>query len=88
MAGLGETRDELLAGLPDLRANDVDVLTVGQYLRPTLRHLPVERYVPPDEFAELKTRRPGARLPTRRERPDGALQLPRARPATIAARDC
>jgi lipoic acid synthetase len=55
MAGLGETRDELLQVFRDLRANDVDVLTVGQYLRPTLRHLPVERYVLPDEFAELKT---------------------------------
>src|ERR687887_415583 len=41
MVGLGETRDELLGVFGDLRANDVDVLTVGQYLRPTLRHLPV-----------------------------------------------
>ena len=55
MAGLGETRDELLQVFQDLRANDVDVLTVGQYLRPTLRHLPVERYVTPEEFADLKT---------------------------------
>ena len=38
----------------DLRANDVDVLTVGQYLRPTLRHLPVERHVTPDEFERLQ----------------------------------
>jgi len=54
MLGLGETRDELLRVLEDLRANDVDVLTLGQYMRPSLRHLPVERYVPPDEFDELK----------------------------------
>ena len=54
MAGLGETRDELLQTFGDLRARDVDVLTVGQYLRPTMQHLPVERYVPPEEFAELK----------------------------------
>jgi lipoic acid synthetase len=54
MVGLGETRDELLQVFSDLRANSVDVLTVGQYLRPSMRHLPVERYVPPEEFAELK----------------------------------
>ncbi len=55
MVGLGETRDELVSVFADLRANDVDVLTVGQYLRPTLRHLPVERHVPPAEFDELKS---------------------------------
>ncbi len=55
MLGLGETRDELLTVMQDLRAHDVDVLTLGQYLRPTLRHLPVERHVPPAEFDELKT---------------------------------
>jgi lipoic acid synthetase len=54
MVGLGETRDELLSVFADLRAHAVDVLTIGQYLRPTLRHLPVERYVAPDEFEELK----------------------------------
>src|SRR5688500_18927042 len=50
----GEERDELLQVFADLRASDVDVLTVGQYLRPTMKHLPVERYVDPSEFAELK----------------------------------
>jgi lipoyl synthase len=54
MLGLGETRQELLAVLNDLRANDVDVVTLGQYMRPSLRHLPVERYVQPSEFEELK----------------------------------
>jgi lipoic acid synthetase len=54
MVGLGERRDELLMVFEDLRANDVDVLTVGQYLRPTLRHLPVERHVTPEEFQDLK----------------------------------
>ncbi|MBV9168986.1 MAG: lipoyl synthase [Chloroflexi bacterium] len=54
MVGLGEQREELLQVFADLRDQGVDVLTVGQYLRPTLRHLPVERYVSPDEFAELK----------------------------------
>jgi lipoyl synthase len=54
MVGLGESREELLQTFRDLRARDVDVLTVGQYLRPTMRHLPIERYVPPEEFAALK----------------------------------
>ncbi len=53
MAGLGETRDELLAVFADLRAHDVDILTLGQYLRPTPKHLPIDRYYHPDEFAEL-----------------------------------
>jgi lipoic acid synthetase len=54
MVGLGESRAELLQVFEDLRTNRVDVLTVGQYMRPTLRHLPVERYVPPAEFDELR----------------------------------
>src|SRR5579872_7137313 len=54
MVGLGETREELLKVFTDLRAHNVDVLTVGQYLRPTLRHLPVERFVDPLEFEQLK----------------------------------
>jgi lipoic acid synthetase len=53
MLGLGETRDELLEVFADLLANNVDFLTLGQYLQPTLDALPVERYVPPDEFDEL-----------------------------------
>ena len=53
MAGLGETPDELLAVFADLRARGVDVLTLGQYLRPTPKHLPVARYYHPDEFAYL-----------------------------------
>ncbi|HTO69561.1 MAG TPA: lipoyl synthase [Myxococcota bacterium] len=53
MLGLGETRDELLAVCRDLRAAGVDFLTLGQYLRPTLSHLPVARYVEPLEFTEL-----------------------------------
>jgi lipoic acid synthetase len=53
MLGLGETRDELLQCLADLRAFGCDFLTLGQYLQPGLRYLPVVRYVPPDEFTEL-----------------------------------
>jgi lipoic acid synthetase len=55
MVGLGETRQELAQTFRDLRAVDCDILTIGQYLRPSLAHLPVERYVHPDEFAEMKT---------------------------------
>lgn len=53
MLGLGETRDELLEVLADLREQGCDLLTLGQYLPPSDRHLPVVRYVPPEEFAEL-----------------------------------
>lgn len=53
MLGLGETRDELLDTLSDLVAADCDFLTLGQYLQPTPAHLPVDRYVPPEEFDEL-----------------------------------
>ncbi|HKS91240.1 MAG TPA: lipoyl synthase, partial [Tepidiformaceae bacterium] len=56
MVGLGETRAELLEVFADLRRHEVQILTVGQYLRPTPQHLPVERYWHPDEFAELKER--------------------------------
>lgn len=52
MVGLGETKDELLRTLDDLREHDVDMLTVGQYLQPSISHLPVDRFVHPDEFAE------------------------------------
>ena len=54
MLGLGETRDEVLDVMRDLRAVEVDVLTIGQYLRPSAKHLPLVRYVPPEEFAELR----------------------------------
>jgi lipoic acid synthetase len=53
IVGLGETRDELTAVMEDLRRVDVDLLTVGQYLRPSAAHLPVVKYYHPDEFAEL-----------------------------------
>lgn len=52
MLGLGETREELLEVLADLREHGCDCLTLGQYLAPSDRHLPVVRYVPPEEFAE------------------------------------
>jgi lipoic acid synthetase len=54
MLGLGETGEELLATMDDLRAIGCDLLTLGQYLRPTMNHLPVERYVTPGEFAHYR----------------------------------
>ena len=54
MVGLGETRDELVATFADLRTAGCEVLTIGQYLRPSAAHLPVDRYYHPDEFDELK----------------------------------
>jgi len=53
MLGLGERNDEVEAVLADLRAHDCDMITLGQYLQPSRDHLPVERYVPPDEFDAL-----------------------------------
>ena len=54
ICGLGEEWDELLGAMQDLRAQGVDILTLGQYLRPSPGHLPIARYYAPDEFAELK----------------------------------
>ena len=54
MVGLGETRDEILQVMDDLRTADVDFLTIGQYLAPSLKHAEVKRYVPPEEFEELR----------------------------------
>src|SRR6188474_1702132 len=54
MVGLGETREELSQAFRDLRSVDCDILTIGQYLRPSEQHLPLERYYHPTEFAEMK----------------------------------
>jgi lipoic acid synthetase len=54
MLGLGETLDEVRQVMRDLRAHHVDILTLGQYLRPSAKHLPIIRYVPAEEFEELK----------------------------------
>ncbi len=54
MVGLGEEWEEVVQALRDLRDHDVDIITIGQYLRPSFRHLPVMRYYTPDEFKELK----------------------------------
>ena len=54
MVGLGETDDEILATMRDMRANGIDMLTIGQYLQPSAQHLPVLRYVHPDTFASFE----------------------------------
>jgi lipoyl synthase len=54
MLGLGERADEVLTVMRDLRTHQVDILTIGQYLRPSPRHLPIIRYVTPEEFAEFR----------------------------------
>jgi len=54
MLGLGERREEVVETLRDLRAAQVDIVTIGQYLRPSLHHLPLVRYVSPEEFGEFK----------------------------------
>lgn len=60
MLGLGETMPEVKEAMRDLRASQVDILTLGQYLRPSPKHLPILRFVPPEEFAEY--RRVGAEM--------------------------
>ncbi len=54
MVGLGETKEEILEAMDDLLAHNVDIMTIGQYLQPTRKHLNVERYYRPEEFEELK----------------------------------
>jgi lipoic acid synthetase len=54
MVGLGESKDEVIATMRDIAAQGTDVLTIGQYLRPSPMHLPIERYWTPDEFVELR----------------------------------
>lgn len=54
MLGLGETDDEIAQAMDDLRSADVDILTLGQYLRPTMNHLPIERWVTPEEFDQYR----------------------------------
>ena len=54
MLGLGETRDEVIETLHDLKAHNVDVVTIGQYLQPSKKHLPVKQFIHPDQFEEYK----------------------------------
>ena len=54
MVGLGENKNEILQVMDDLRIANVDFLTIGQYLQPSPKHYPLQRYYHPDEFKELK----------------------------------
>ena len=54
MIGLGETKEEILEVMDDLRINNVDIMTIGQYLRPSMKHLKVQKYYTPEEFEELR----------------------------------
>jgi lipoic acid synthetase len=53
MVGVGETNEEIIEVMRDLRAHDVNMITIGQYLQPSRNHLPVDRFVTPDEFDEF-----------------------------------
>ena len=55
MVGLGETKNEILQVMDDLKSADVDFLTIGQYLQPSVKHYPLDRYYHPDEFKELES---------------------------------
>ena len=77
MVGLGETDDEILAVMRDMRAHDIDMLTIGQYLQPTQAHLPVLRYVHPGHVRDVRARGVCDGLPPRRRRRAGALVVSR-----------
>ena len=55
MVGLGENKDEIIQVMDDLRSAEVDFLTIGQYLQPSVKHHPLDRYYSPEEFDELKS---------------------------------
>ena len=55
MVGLGENREEILQVMDDLRSAEVDFITIGQYLQPSVKHHPLNRYYTPNEFKELET---------------------------------
>ena len=79
MVGLGETMTELVDVFRDLAERQVDILTVGQYLRPVRDHLPIARFYTPAGISVLERRSAAARLPSRGIRTAGAIKLPRPR---------
>ena len=81
--GMGETPDEVRTALTDLHDAGCDIITITQYLRPSVRHHPVERWVKPEEFVEHAAVRRGARIRRRARRTAGALVVP-GRPAVRA----
>ena len=84
MVGLGETHEEMVEAFAALREHGVQVLTVGQYLRPTARHLPVVRYWHPDEFAALEREARALGFESVAAGPARALLLPRRRARAAA----
>jgi lipoic acid synthetase len=85
MMGLGETNDEVLAVMRDLHAHEVDILTLGQYLRPSQKHLPILRYVPVEGIRGASSRRLTHGLPARGGRSAGtAVRTTRTRPPANA----
>ena len=86
MLGLGEERNEVLQVMDDLRAANVDFLTIGQYLQPTRKHHEVVRFVPPEEFEALRDRRLCQGLPDGVVEPADALVAPCRRGFRAAAR--
>ena len=86
IVGMGETDDEVVEVMRDLRAHRVDVVTIGQYLQPTERHLPLDRWVTPDEFR--RTARAGEEMgfALGLRRAAGAVELPRRGAAAGRAR--
>jgi lipoic acid synthetase len=96
MLGLGETPDEVRAVLDQVRTLGVDIVTLGQYLQPSAKHLPIERYVPPDEFEALREHALGIGIPHVEAGPlvrssyhaDGQAEMVRAlrrRPSPVGA---
>ena len=79
MVGLGETEDELLDVFRNMRAHDIDVLTVGQYLRPSKKHAEVVRYYRPEEFVQLKQQAMEMGFAHVEAGPDGQVVIPRRR---------
>ncbi len=75
MLGLGEAKEEVIQTMKDLRDNGCDVITIGQYLQPTKKHLPVHRFVHPDEFAEYREIGYQAWIGLCRKRPAGSFIL-------------
>ena len=86
MVGLGEEFDEMVEAFAILRDHGVQVLTVGQYLRPTERHLPVDRYWHPDEFAALETAAYELGFESVAVRAAGPQLVPRGRAAALHRR--
>ena len=80
MLGLGETKDEMYQAMDDLAANGLDILTLGQYLQPTKRHLEVAEFIHPDLFAHYREEGLRRGLKYVESRPAGALFLPRRAP--------